>query len=102
MQERFRLSPVQAEAIAAAIADTPGVHSLSPGTFGEVALLFPGRKVPGLKFLSPKDDSALRAEIVVDYQAAPALKDLAAEIRRRALVTCPELTRVDVVFADAA
>ncbi|APT93258.1 hypothetical protein CPHO_10535 [Corynebacterium phocae] len=99
---RFELSAATAKQLAEALAALPGVHSLFGGDHGEIALLFPGERVRGLRFLSPKDDTQIAAHIVVDFNASPDLKELAEKIRSTAFAQCRDLTRVNVVFADAA
>lgn len=43
----------------------------------------------------------IEIHVVVDVSAEKVLHELGAEIRGAALSACPELTRVDVIFADA-
>lgn len=97
----FELSAVQANAIAAAVSRIPGVARLDGGRFGEVSVLFPGQRVTGLRRPDPRDDTHLQIYIALDTSAGVPIGTLAPSIRSAALDTCPQLHRVDVVFADA-
>ena len=79
----------------------PGVADLVPGRYGEVALLFPGARIPGLRFLSPKDDSQIEAHVVAAFDGPP-LTEIGPAVQAAARRAVPELTRFDVVIADVA
>ncbi len=101
---RFELSPEAAGSIAATIKAVAGVADLSAGRFGQVLLRFPGQTVTGLQFLGPKSDTELAAHVIVDVDALGArgsLQQLAGAVRDAAFAACPQLERLDVVFADA-
>lgn len=108
----LRYDPVpleQAREIVAAVRATPGVADLSSGSFGEVALLYPGARVPGLRVSTiGTEEPRLAVHVSVDLGAAagagekPMLADIAEAIRGSVRsVGCTELP-IDVVFADAA
>lgn len=108
----LRYDPVpveQAREIVAAVRATPGVADLSSGSFGEVALLYPGARVPGLRVSTiGTEEPRLAVHVSVDLGAAlgagekPLFTDLAEAIRSSVRSAgCTELP-IDVVFADAA
>ncbi|OFO20952.1 hypothetical protein HMPREF3056_09690 [Corynebacterium sp. HMSC056F09] len=90
-----------ATSIAESVTDLRGVAKLSPGRFGEVALLFPGERVHGIRRPSPQDDTHLELHIVVDVSAGVPLAELGDATRTTVRVTWPAVRRVDVVFDDA-
>ncbi|OFK60539.1 MULTISPECIES: hypothetical protein [unclassified Corynebacterium] len=90
-----------ATSIAAAVTDLRGVAKLSPGRFGEVALLFPGERVHGIRRPNPQDDTHLELHIVVDVSAGVPLAELGDVTRTTVRTTWPAVRRVDVVFDDA-
>lgn len=90
-----------ASSIAAAVTELRGVAKLSPGRFGEVALLFPGGRVHGIRRPSPQDDTHLELHIVVDVSAGVPLAELGDATRTTVRTTWPAVRRVDVVFDDA-
>lgn len=98
---RFVLDLGTAQRIRDEVLALIGVGGLSAGSFGEVSLLFAGDRVTGLRKPSPREDTVIEIHVVVDVSAEKVLHDLGAEIRGAALSACPELTRVDVIFADA-
>ena len=90
-----------ATSIAEAVTDLRGVAKLSPGRFGEVALLFPGERVHGIRRPNPQDDTHLELHIVVDVSAGVPLAELGDVTRTTVRTTWPAVRRVDVVFDDA-
>lgn len=90
-----------ATSIAESVTDLRGVAKLSPGRFGEVALLFPGERVHGIRRPSPQDDTHLELHIVVDVSAGVPLAELGDATRTTVRATWPVVRRVDVVFDDA-
>lgn len=54
-----------ADAIAAAVRDAPGVSDLHGGVQGEIALLLPGRRIPGLRL----GDTACEVHVAVEWDA---------------------------------
>lgn len=101
MAERFLLSLEQARALGTALRAVPGVADLAPGRYGEVALLFPGERIPGLRFLGPKDDTQIEAHVVAAFDGPP-LTEIGPAVQAAACRAVPELTRLDVVIADVA
>ncbi|WP_235922921.1 hypothetical protein [Corynebacterium lizhenjunii] len=104
-RESLRLSPEAAHLVRDAVLAVPGVAELHGGSFGEVALLFPGQRVTGLRPVSARDDSHLEVHVTVAFDPtggsqAPNLQELAADVQRAAAQACPELERVDVIIAD--
>jgi hypothetical protein len=53
------------DAIAAAVRAVPGVNDLHGGVQGEIAVLLPGRRVPGLRL----GDTACEVHVAVDWDA---------------------------------
>lgn len=96
------LDPVPASRAAAltrAILAVDGVAALHPGKFGEVALLYPRGRVPGLR-VTPGQNPRLETHIVVDVGAyRRPLSGLAAAVRD-AVTESGVALPVDVVFAD--
>lgn len=90
-----------AQSIVEAVTDLRGVAKLSPGRFGEVALLFPGERVHGIRRPTPQDDTHLELHIVVDVSAGVPLAELGDATRTTVRSTWPAVRRVDVVFDDA-
>lgn len=86
-------------ALARALLGVDGIAALHPGLFGEVALLYPRGRVPGLR-VTPGSAPRLEVHVVVDFSAyRRPLSGLAAAVRdvvRESGVDLP----VDVVFAD--
>ncbi len=89
----------RARALAAAVAAVPGVEKLAQGTYGQIALLFPGERVPGLRLA---DADRLEVHVVVDLAALGLGADLHAFSRRlRAIAAAHTDLPVTVVLADA-
>lgn len=87
-----------AEAVAASVVAVPGVSTLHAGQYGEIALLYPGARVPGLRLV----DGHLEVHVVVDLHTLGTdtpLAKLAEKIRAAAGQHSP--FPVDVVLADA-
>ena len=84
-----------AEAIVADVTSVTGVAGMHSGQFGEVALLYPGTRVQGLRLT----DSRLEVHLVCDYAAGEDLYRVAEKVRAAASqhVDLP----VDVIFGDA-
>lgn len=97
----FQLEVEQAKAIATAVGSVRGVAGLNRGQFGEVSLLFPRQRVGGIRHLDVRDDTKIETHVVVDISAEIPLQSIADAVRTAAFGACPDLTRVDVVFADA-
>ena len=98
---RFELDLSTAQRIKNEVLSLSGVGGLSAGSFGEVALLFAGAKVSGIRKPSPREDTVIEIHAIVDVSANKILHKLAREVRIAAMNACPQLNRVDVVFADA-
>lgn len=84
-----------AEAIVSEVTSIHGVGDMHSGQFGEVALLYPGTRVQGLRV----NDSRLEVRLVCDYAAGEDLHRVAEKVRSVASrhVDLP----VDVIFGDA-
>lgn len=88
-----------ADALVESLRAVPGVFDVHSGAFGEVALLFPRHRVPGLR-LSTRPPRRLEVHLVADLASSRPLEDVAAEIRRIVHEAVPGVP-VDVVFGDA-
>jgi hypothetical protein len=82
-----------------AVLALPGVAGLSSGEFSEIALLYPGARVRGLRLSDPGVVPRLEVHVVVDLRAAGNLHELSERVRAAAAahVRFP----VDVIVADA-
>lgn len=100
-QQTPQLTAEAARAIVEAVTGLRGVAKLSPGRFGEVALLFPGERIHGISRPSPRDDTHLELHVVVDVRSEVVLAELGDAIRDTVRSTWPAARTVDVVFADA-
>lgn len=90
----------RAAALTRALLTVDGVAALHPGQFGEVALLYPRGRVPGLR-VTPGHGPRLEVHVVVDVDAyRRPLSGLAAAVRDVVTESGVDLP-VDVVFADA-
>ena len=94
------LTAAQATLLAQTIRSVTGVAELSSGRFGEVALLFPGQRVSGIRRLQLGDDSAIEVHIIARY--GHDLEQLAGDIRAAVRAEAPAINRVDIVVADIA
>lgn len=95
MQDPVPLSV--ADAVAAAVVSLPGVSTLHAGQYGELALLYPGRRIPGLRLA----DGHLEVHVVLGLHILGTdtpLTALAESIRSAAQPHSP--FPVDVIFAD--
>lgn len=86
----------EAEQLVATVRAVPGVADLHSGTFGEAALLYPGKRVRGLRL---REESRLEVHLVADLDAAADLHSLAQDVRR--VVERATGLTVDVIIADA-
>ncbi|NTS21651.1 hypothetical protein HT105_21860 [Bacteroides fragilis] len=64
--ERFELDAAAAHRIVDSVAGIQASPSCDPGSFGEVALLYPGKRIGGIKRPSPRDDSHIEVHLVID------------------------------------
>jgi len=85
-----------ARAVADAVTSVPGVVRLSPGTGIEVATLFAGGKVLGLRL---SGDSVV-VHIVTDRGPLPPIAEEAAAAARRVLLAAGDDRPVDIVVED--
>lgn len=88
----------EALAVAAAASSIPGIGSLHSGAFGEIALLYPGQRVSGLRFA----DGRLEVHVVLDLVTlgtSASIYALADAVR--AAVNPHTVLPVDVIVADA-
>lgn len=97
--DEFEIDLDRAEAISQAVLELPYVAELDNGSYGEVAMLFPRRRVAGLR----EQDGTLEVHVklVVDVKSADDIHQQADEIRsaaRSALSTGDERP-IDVILA---
>lgn len=95
------LSREQAQSLADDIVALPGVAGLNGGQFGEVALLYPGAKVQGLRISAPRTDPQsprLEVSVVAKASDLPNLDDLAESVRH--IVSNYTDLPVDVTISD--
>ena len=85
-----------ARAVADAVVDVPGVTRLSPGTGVEVATLFAGGKVIGLRL----SGEVVEVHLVADRVPLPPIADEAAAAARRVLSAAGDPRDVLVVMED--
>ena len=85
-----------ARAVADAVIDVPGVARLHPGTGVEVATLFPGGKVIGLRL----SGEAVEVHLVADRVPLPPVADEAAGAAQRVLAAAGDGRDVRVVVED--
>lgn len=93
----------KAEELVEAIHAIDGVAGLDGGQFGEVAMLFPGKRIRGIHVSKPRGgDGSARFEvnIVADLATLPNLAELATNVRN-VVMTYVDIP-VDVTVADAA
>lgn len=93
-----RLPQEVAEQLAQTIQEIPGVAGLHSGRFGEIAQLYPGSRVAGLRTTDQGLEIHIIAAFGVQYQ------DLAQTIREAAYATgeIPSGATVDVYISDLA
>jgi hypothetical protein len=82
-----------ADTVAGIAVGVPGVHSLHPGMFGEVATYLPGRRVAGVRIT----DNTIDVHVVVDADAK--VRQTAAAVRRAVADVYPAHS-VDVTVED--
>jgi len=85
-----------AQAVAAAVTAVPGVARLSGGSGVEVATLFAGGKVVGLRLSGEQVD----IHVVADRVPLPPIADEAAKAARRVLAVAGDDRQVRVVVED--
>lgn len=89
----------QARTIEASLSALEGVAGLWPGAFGQVALLYAGDRVPGLRLV---DGRELEVYVIVDLIALGKHTDLRAFSERvRAVASAHTDLTVSVILADA-
>lgn len=97
-----QLEVADARSIASKVKDVHGVAGLHAGRFGEVALLYPGERISGLRRVSGAGELHIEIHITADFAAGVNLHGLASDIRVVAQKACSiDLGRVDVIFSDA-
>lgn len=92
-----------AESLVAAVSAVPFVDGPDEGRFGEVALLYPGLRAPGLRWADGRLEVHVR--VAVDPRDPAPLSDVARTVRAAAsavLSESPEAPAVpvDVIVAD--
>lgn len=95
MSASFPIEYPEAESIAERVRAVDGVADLYPGHFGEVALLFAGHRVAGLRV---NRDDHLEVHVVADLNHARDLNNLSEAVRSAA---AQDSRPVDVIIADA-
>ena len=85
----------EAEELVRTLCALPGVADLHAGTFGEASLLYPGKRVRGLRL---REGNRVEVHLVADLSATSNLHNLAESVRRT--VTTSTGLPTDVVIAD--
>lgn len=85
----YPLSQFDAMKLVEQVLSVPGVSSMHRGEFGEIALLFPGQRVPGVRCT----DQGVEVHVVAKRDAGN-LHDLGSGIRARASIP------VQVIIGD--
>lgn len=98
------LPPEAAQAIAAAAVAVPGVAEMYPGVVGELALLYPRLRVPGLAVTGSRLDVHVTVE--VDIRRPRLLPDVISQVHAEVsdiLRQYPEsgVTQARVIASDA-
>ena len=103
MSSTDAITQSQAHAIVEAVSAVPGVVELTRGTYGHVALLFPGERVAGLRIVRGlADATGLEVHAIVDLSVLGEETDLHVFSRRiRAAASGHTDLPVTVVIADA-
>lgn len=98
MTYRDPISAEDAHRLCDAVVGVEGIIDLSSGLFGEVALLFAGDRVPGIRLHTQDGAERLSIHVIADASSSIPLEDRAATVRQAAesYVDLP----VDVVFDD--
>ncbi|MBV7294600.1 hypothetical protein KRX51_01545 [Corynebacterium sp. TAE3-ERU12] len=95
----YEIDSDRAEAISQAVLELPYVSDLDNGSYGEVAMLFPRRRVAGLR----EQDGTLEVHVklVVDVESAGDIRQQADEIRAaaRGALSNGDDRPIDVVLA---
>lgn len=97
------LLPETARAISRAVTTVPGVAELTSGAYGEIALLYPGERVAGMRLeRGLADADRLEIHVIVDLSVLGLGTDLHAFSRRiRSVASAHTELPVTVVLADA-
>ncbi|AWB83363.1 Asp23/Gls24 family envelope stress response protein [Corynebacterium liangguodongii] len=90
----------EAEAIRAAALSVPGVAGLSGGQFGEVALLLPGAKIPGIRPLTADGRRGVELHVVYATDQGCPIADVATQLRED-VAAAADLDFINIIFADA-
>ncbi|WKD59849.1 hypothetical protein [Corynebacterium caspium] len=94
------ISPEAAFQIKERVLAIPGVSKLHRGQFGEVALLYPGKRISGLQLYRQAGVRRLRIAVVAENDLFLNLPELAQKIRLAAAEITP--FPVDVEIVDIA
>ncbi|WP_075724675.1 hypothetical protein [Corynebacterium aquilae] len=86
----------EAQALVERICGVDGVAGMHRGRFGEVAMLFPGDRVGGIRLI----DDVLDVHVVADTSAKRNLFEVAADVE--AAARAAGASNVLVTFGDAA
>lgn len=95
-----RPASADARAIAAAVSAVPSVAGLDSGRHGEIALLYPGERVPGLRWTGGRLEIHLRAAF--DPAAPRPLAETCQLARGAAADVLGSAATVDVIVSDVA
>lgn len=98
MTPTARPACAEATAVAAAVSAVPGVAGLSDGAYGEIALLYPGARVAGLRWA----DGRLEVHVAAAFGSADArsLYDVSADARAAATSVLGGVAPIDVHIDD--
>ncbi|WKD60331.1 hypothetical protein CCICO_01385 [Corynebacterium ciconiae DSM 44920] len=96
-----RLDQTHAAELSDVLLGVDGVDSLHSGRYGQIALLFPGARYPGLtQRTNDNDDQRLEIHIVVTKDALSDLEGVAQ--RCREIASTYVSGAIDVTIADVA
>lgn len=97
-----RLSQNHAAALSDALLGVEGVDSFHPGRFGQIALLFPGERYPGLSLPAPVEGEEQRLEIHLVVTRA-GLTDMSGLAERCRSIAAQYFDgAIDITIADVA
>lgn len=95
-----RPASAEAEAISAAVLAVPSVDGFHPGHHGEVALLYPGLRVPGMRWTGNRLELHLRVSF--DPRSPVPLAETSELAKSAASAAWGRRSPVDVIIADVA
>ena len=95
----YPLDRDRAATLAAQIEAVDGVAALYPGKFGEITLLYPQVRVPGIRF--SQDEKAVTIYLVADVSVDTPLPHAADEVREIAATALPDHT-INIIFSEVS